>query len=191
MAHFPRDNQRARLYAAEQVLEGRRVSRYAAKHLIDTEPFSGRYGVKIPSTKAIQAYVDDLTTSAWFVRRWGVRRIDYQNGRGSHATSGGFLGSPTITIAQEHRRTEAVILHEIAHCLAPWFDAQPHGPEFAAIYLTLVRGVMGAESGKDLSAAFADRRVKYRNGLTIVPKPDAERWERSRPALARRRAAKR
>lgn len=179
-----RDTQRSRVYAAEDVLSLRRVSRHAQRHLVDTQWFT--HDVKVPSVAAVQAYVDSVTSAAWFVRRWGTTRIIVDAGRGSHANVG-----RRITVSRNHRRSEAVILHEMAHVLAPWYDVADHGPEFAAILLILVEGVMGKEHARDLRASYAEHRVKYRSGLSAVPKPNPTRWTFHQMRLAERKAAKR
>lgn len=210
----PRDTQRQRLYSAEDVLAGVRASRYAIRHLTDTQPVAGwvefdktqpsyqvqltgpggtdhgmvttwpRIPMKVPTVDAVAAYLDAMQTSAWFLRRWGWRGLSYENGRGSHSTLYGYR----ITVAQRHRRTEAVILHEVAHTLTG-NDCQDHGPEFAAILLELVRGIMGPEHAATLRASFREHRVRVARGW--VPKPDEDRYRRALPRAERHLAARR
>lgn len=165
----PRDNQRQRLYDAEDTIRGRRPSRAAKKHLIDTQYVSG-YAVlvngeskpmKAPTGEALQQYVDAVTEAAWFQSRWGRRKLTVRAGRGSHA------GGSHLTVSPYYRRSEAVILHEIAHCLTPNNRAW-HGPEFAGILLTLVRYQMGAEHARELRESFRAGRV--RATMKDVPK---------------------
>jgi putative metallohydrolase (TIGR04338 family) len=190
-----RDNQRQRLYDAENVLHGRRVSAAATKHLVDTErhswwavtdkdkprldehgqpilgingePVCGTKALKYPNIAACQAYVNEITEARWFQARWGQRGFAVQAGTGSHAYGN------TITLSGIHRRSEAVILHEMAHCLTPWGKA-PHGPEFAGILLTLVRNVMGPEHAKDLRASFSSGRVRATMASVPAPKRTVE-----------------
>jgi hypothetical protein len=56
-------------------------------------------------------------------------------------------------------RSERVMLHEIAHHAAPR-DAAAHGPEYARIYVELVRTFMGEKPAARLLAAFEAHRVK-------------------------------
>lgn len=206
----PRDNQRQRLYDAERVLRGRRVSPAAKRCLKDTERHDWlltedpnavlestedqwpiyrhedgteerlrpkKYvPMRYPSTRAVQAYLDEVTSAAWFIRRWGRYRLTYRNGKGSHG------GYGSLTVSREHRRSEAVILHEVAHNLCDLYRYAYHGPEFAAILLTLVRYQMGKQHADDLKASFAKHRVKYRAGVKAVPKPSDERWQRAKAA---------
>jgi putative metallohydrolase (TIGR04338 family) len=170
-----RDNQRQRLYDAENVLHGRRVSAAAKKHLIDTEasrlwverdPETGQQRpARYPSVAATQAYVDAVTSARWFRARWGNRAITVRANSGSNAMMGGNL----INLAGDHRRSEAVILHEMAHALSPYSGVAPHGKEFAGILLTLVRQVMGREQSDELRAAF--RTHKVRVSMAAVPSP--------------------
>jgi hypothetical protein len=57
-----------------------------------------------------------------------------------------------------------VILHEVAHNLTATCDGgrycAPHGPEFAAVFLFLVRYRMGAQAARWLRAAYREHRVK-------------------------------
>lgn len=200
----PRDNQRQRLYAAEEAIANRRPSRYARRHLLDTqhvsgwrmvdptrpEPYEvigiGPGGVEVPLTAhhyvpmkaptvaALTAYIRDVQTSAPFLRRWGWKMLWVQSGRGSNSWAG------RITVAPHHRRSEAIILHELAHCLVPT-SCQDHGPEFAATLLELVRIIMGPEHARDLRASFTTHRVRVARGW--VPKPSEEEY-----AAAKRRA---
>lgn len=180
MGNRDRDNQRQRLYTAENILSGKRVSKAALKHLIDTEhSWHGKY----PTPAAVQAYVDEVTSSRWFQSRWGQKRIEYWAGNGSHASGN------HITVATEHRRSEAVILHELAHCLVTQRSSTAawHGPEFAGVLMTLVRNVMGKESADALTESF--RKHKVRKNTRLVPatgsKPVVTKTERTERQKAR------
>jgi putative metallohydrolase (TIGR04338 family) len=187
-----RDNQRQRLYDAEDAIRDLRVSRTATKHLVDTQHVAG-WGViedgksvqmKCPTVAATQAYVDAVTSAAWFQSRWGRRKITVVAGRGSHGAYG------EITVSQVHRRSEVVILHEIAHCLTGYHHAH-HGPEFAGVLLTLVRYQMGKTHADTLRASFKAKRVRYT--MADVPKPGhpvVTQAERSRQAAAAKRQEK-
>lgn len=184
---LPRDNRRSRLYTAEAVLRNLRVSRAAAKYLLDTQPVAG-YSTrdadgnlrtaKCPTVDAVQQYVDAVTAAAWFQSRWGQRRLMVRAGKGSHA-SGNHL-----TVSQPHRWSEAVILHEIAHCLTGIRYAA-HGPEFAGVLLTLVKFQMGKPHADALRDAFRSNGVRYT--LADVPAPARPVG----PSLAQRQAAER
>lgn len=211
----PRDTQRSRLYDAEDSIRSRRVSTAAKRHLTDTQNVAGRmvYDVsrpprlvavthpggvvkmeprhelvpaKCPTTEAVQSYMDAVTEAAWYQRRWS-QKFRYVNGRGSHGAGG------RVTVSQEHRWSEAVILHEMAHTLTPSQYAW-HGPEFAGVLLTLVKHVMGAKHADDLRAAFKVHRVRHNMKAVPAPTrtvtPQSERVKRVR-AAAKREVAER
>jgi putative metallohydrolase (TIGR04338 family) len=158
-----RDNQRQRLYDAEDALHGLRVSTPAKRHLIDTQTMSGTWMGKCPTTQAVQAYMDAVTGYAWFQRRWGSTRFRYVLGNGSH---GGYYN---VTVSQTHRRSEVVILHEMAHSLTGPDDAH-HGPEFAGILLTLVHHTMGKAYADRLRASYKQHKVRYTKSAVPAPK---------------------
>ena len=83
----------------------------------------------------------------------------------------------------------------MAHCLT-WDDTSiaPHGPEFAATYLTLVRQQMGKAAYDALRAALREHRygkigplVKPDPSRTVTPRAQIEQRER---AAARARSAR-
>lgn len=172
----PRDTQRHRLYVAEdKALAGKRVSKAATRHLVDTQHISHlyelgedgrRHHMKAPTVAAVQGYVNAVTSAAWFRSRWGSRMIEVIAGQGSHNRWG------TITVSPYHRRSEEAVLHEVAHALTP-NDMAAHGPEFAGVLLTLVRYQMGSLSAKALRSAFRDAKV--RSNLSAVPQPNPAR----------------
>jgi len=138
----PRDSQRARLYRAEgQVDAGRRL----------------------PTVERMQAWVDGLAATDWFVARWGSRRFDVRPGFGHRratADANGVLQMP------KWARSELVLLHEVAHCLTPATCAS-HGPEYAGVLLTLARRAMSPGTAQLLEDAFARERVRWT--LSAVP----------------------
>lgn len=174
-----RDSQRSRLYAANDVLNGKRVSTLARRHLTDSVRHSHLYVVGetpeerrpmyYPSVESTQDYVNAVLASAWFRRRWGHRRIPIQH---SHGNGSAAWGDGSISLSVTHRRWEATILHEVAHILTPHPYAH-HGPEFAGILLALVKHVMGVESAATLRESFRANRVRY--SMKAVPKPDEYR----------------
>lgn len=156
-----RDNQKKRLYTAEDALPS--FASKAADRLL-------KNGKKVESTgnlsiEACQAYVDHLASSAWFQSRWGRRQFTVR-----HKTYGRATGGWNRVTLPPWARTEHIILHEVAHSLVP-HDAADHGPEFAATLLTLVRYAMGAEHAATLRESYREHRVKYRAGMASVPKP--------------------
>ena len=93
----------------------------------------------------------------WFRQRFGDnRKIIIQSGRGG----GKAFGSYKITLGT-WARNEAIILHELAHCLAPY--KTKHGAEFAGIFLFLVKNAFGADKAKELRESYKTHRVRYNN----------------------------
>lgn len=172
-----RDSQRKRLYDADDVLDGVRVSALAKRHLTDSVKHSTLRVIRdgqmeplhYPSIESAQDYVDAVIASAWFRRRWGHKRIPVQHSHG-HGSAAWDDGS--ISLSVQHRRWEAAILHEIAHILTPHPYAH-HGPEFAGILLTLVKYAMGTEQARILRESFREHRVRYT--MAAVPEADERR----------------
>lgn len=143
--NLPKDMQRERLYKAERVLQ----------------PWLGHY----ETIEEMQAYVDHLTTSAWFRRRWGGTFIKVRyNHRAKRARAYGLqrlIEFPSGRWAWH----EAMLLHEVAHIVTDmtygYGKVQAHGREYAAIYVELVAHKMGAESVARLKAAFIEHKVKF------------------------------
>jgi putative metallohydrolase (TIGR04338 family) len=187
-----RDSQRQKLYDAEKVLRGHQSA--AAKRLLDGGPKVRTTGNV--SIEACQQYVDHVTSSAAFQRRFGKQHVSV-----NHKSSGAATGSSAGIYLPPGGRNEAVILHEVAHALhdrlLTGYEAQCgphsawHGPVFAAMLLTLVEVQVGKEAAKALRASFSEHRVKYRPGLPFMPKPTKAvetRAEAAKKAAERRRA---
>ena len=88
----------------------------------------------------VRAYVDDLVASDWWADRWPhIEAIPV--GRTRSGRVGGYAIEPTgeIRLAGGSLR-EPVLLHEIAHVVAP---GAGHGPAFVAGLLALVRERLG------------------------------------------------
>ena len=132
----PRDSQRARLYRAEG----------------EVDP-----GRRLPTVERMQAWVDALVATDWFVARWGTRCFEVRPGFGHRratADANGVLQMP------KWARSELVLLHEVAHCLTPVTLAS-HGPEYAGILLALARRGMGPGTAQRLEDAFDRERVRW------------------------------
>lgn len=155
----PRDTQKQRVYAADGGWPGHSAA--ATKHLINGPKVDGTGSVTI---EACQAYVDHVTSSAWFQSRWGRRRITVKHK--VYGTATGYYGRMCLP---PWSRTEATILHELAHALTVDQGYASHGPEFAGVLLTLVRYQVGTEAATAYRAALREARARY--NLTAVPSP--------------------
>ena len=160
-----RDNQRSKVYAAER----------------DVWP-TGERDRKGATIADAQRYVDKLTGSAWFIRRFGLRRINVQPGRGGGMAWGGGL----ITLGVWARERECVILHEVAHCVA---HSSRHDWRFCKTFLELVQHQMGKDAADRLKTAFKDRKVRYKKPMKRAPLSE-ERKAQLREQLAAARAKK-
>ena len=144
----PRDSQRARLYRAEdEVGPGRRL----------------------PTVEVLQAYVDDLRGTDWFRSRWGAPSLEVRPGYGHRRATADREG---VLQMPRWARTEAVLLHEVAHCLTPVTFAA-HGPEYAGVLLSLVRRAVDPGTAQRLEDAFTRNRVRWT--LVGVPLPSSGR----------------
>lgn len=154
----PRDSQRQRVY--------------------DSETAAGLYGpsIKFKTLDEIETYLDKVTGSAWFRRRWvnvgrspmfGFALFEQKtwtlgDGRGRRRASGGMYDMKFPVSS----RYQHIVLHELAHHIVertygprvhPW-----HGWQFCAVLLELVTHEMGADAGKRLDAEFKAHKVRFR-----------------------------
>lgn len=132
------------------------------------------HGRRFSSIAEIQTYVDDMLKQRWLVERFGFRRVDVEKGIEGTSARGYSSGKITLPSWAWH---EPVVLHELAHVLAP--SDCVHGGEFVGILRLFVRQQM-PEFLKVYGDALFDRNVN----VVAPPKPDPERVKR---AAARRR----
>lgn len=163
----PRDSQRLKVYRAEGVL---------------------RNGKRFESVGEIQSYVDKLVSSAWFRHHYPlVPRIKVKDGRG-RTRAGGSPSGRFITMPQ-WSRVEAVVLHEVAHVVAPDDGVAWHGWEFCAEFLKLVRHQMGQEAHDKLKASFRQQKVRFTAPRTRNLTDEQRQVLRDRLAQVRQQAA--
>jgi putative metallohydrolase (TIGR04338 family) len=106
---------------------------------------------------ALQDFVDRVVSSAWFQARWPIPTI-----RRGRSRAGGFAANRSISMPR-WARSPLVTLHEIAHVVVPPSPTvAPHGREYAAAYLALVRRFGDPGQGDELETAFIAERVRYR-----------------------------
>lgn len=137
-----RDNQRSRVYAAENSV------------------FT--FGQTIPDA-LLQATLNDWLDRRPIRSRFGPRRITIERGKGAARA----YGAHRITVGVRCRN-EWLLCHELAHCLTPGAYAA-HGPEYCGIYLFLVDLFIGPAKAAELRAAFRTRRVKWNNKAIPAP----------------------
>jgi len=162
----PRDDQRARVYAAEQFV--RTLFDRVSEHGNGTVEFFGA-NITLPpearfaSVDSVQRYVDDVLGHPSVRKRWpAAEPLTVRGRRGVTAAHYEYDGN-LATIAVPDRRTtwalrELVVLHEIAHHVC---RAEPaHGPEFVATFCELTDAVMGPEVGHVLRVVYAKEGVR-------------------------------
>jgi putative metallohydrolase (TIGR04338 family) len=157
----PRDDQRARVYAAEQFV--RTLFDRMHEHGNGTVEFFGA-NITLPpearfaSVDSVRRYVDDVLALPSVRSRWpGAEPLAVRPRRGVTAAHYEYDGT-VATIAVPERETtwalrELVVLHEIAHHLCRCEPA--HGPEFVAAFCELTDVVMGPEVGHVLRVTYA------------------------------------
>lgn len=156
----PKDMQKSRVYAHE-AYEG--SSDLAVRLLAQGK----RYSTGNVHIDSCQEYVDSVLSRAWFVRRWPAVHIYVQHKSGGNAYGyrlGQHQGRITLPV---FARTERIILHEIAHVLTPGKYAS-HGPEWAGVYLELVRYMVGKDAAAQVRDRFKQGRVRWNK--KAVPK---------------------
>jgi len=157
-----RDTQKSKVYAAE-------------RSVFPIDELNPRYR----DLTACQALVDRWCASAWFRKRWGVRRVTVTGNGGERSSRGGGSG---IRMLVTHRN-QYTIAHEVAHCLAGVHAA--HGPLYTRTYLELIRfvGLYGKHDADRLRAAFKAHKVKV---APRRPELDGRGVARERAPSARR-----
>jgi putative metallohydrolase (TIGR04338 family) len=162
-----RDDQRARVYAAEQFVRtlfdraGERASRtveFFGTQL--TLPPEARFG----SVEAVADYVGKVLAMPAVRQRWQPEALTVRARRGQTAAHYEYQsGTAVIAVPDGSARwalRELVILHEVAHHLCP---AQPaHGGAFATTFCELAEIVMGPEAGHVLRVVYAKEGVRLR-----------------------------
>ncbi len=162
----PRDRQRSAFYQAEHLVH-RLFDRaadhpsveVAGSHL--TLPVERRFA----DQQSIQSYVDAVLLLGWVRHRWAQARqpVTIRERAGSSSAhyerDAAVIAVPGVRHGDRWALRELVVLHELAHHLAP--EQPHHGPLFVGTYFELVDGVLGAE------AAFVLRVLLLETGVAI------------------------
>lgn len=151
-----RDTQRAGVYDAEQLVRGmfdradefghRTVELYGSRLTLPVER-------KFASVESVQRYCDRVLALGWVRANWQRASVPVRvraragTTAAHYETEGAVLAVPLHSRGVAWALRELVVLHELAHHLAPRErDLAPHGPEFCTRYLELVEGVVGPEA---------------------------------------------
>lgn len=172
-----RDAHRGRVYAAESLVRriydraertGNRTLELYGSTL--TLPIERRFA----SIESMQQYLDRVLALNWVRTSWPEQAAVAVTVRARHGQAKAHYERATATIAippHEHNRAwamrELVLLHELAHHLAPDEAASAHGPEFLDRYQRLVTEIVGPEAGLLLNGAMHDAGVRRRTGIGV------------------------
>ena len=146
-----RDTQRSKVYAAEN------------KAL---KPFA----VRIETVPEIERYVERVRKRATLARRYGpelARPIRVGDGRMRRRAGGDAAG----IYMPRWSRTQWIVLHELAHTISIRKHGRSniagHGREYCAVYIDLVRYMIGKEAADALKASFVEHGVKYKKKRSV------------------------
>jgi len=186
------DNQRSRIYGAEQWIRHKKYQSKLGEKMLQPQRIREirkpdgeyvRYVVEVPaSTKQCKAYMEKVVSYEWFTARWHISTPSWVQGNAPMVGDGRARRNACWDAScyeiklPQWARTEAVILHEMAHWIVDRAlvtridgmgyvrqydsDHAAHGIEFAAVLLELVRLQLGAEATKALKAGYKEKRVK-------------------------------
>lgn len=108
---------------------------------------------KFASVESVQRYCDRVLALDWVRTNWEGAAIPVRVRARAGTTAAHYEAAGAVLAVPLHSRgrawalRELVVLHELAHHLAPRArDLAPHGPEFCTRYLDLVEGVIGPEA---------------------------------------------
>jgi putative metallohydrolase (TIGR04338 family) len=134
----PRDNQRQKVYNAENVVpRGRQFNRVVE----------------------ITVFVDHMLKTTWWRRNFpDVKFITVKDGRRRIRPSA--YRAERVIKMPKWSRNELIVIHEVAHIVTPDCYAA-HGPEYCRTYLDLVKRFMGLMTCELLRNSFKVHGVKW------------------------------
>lgn len=152
-----RDSQRGKLYTAE------------------SKAFEGA-PVDLPEVEDIERYVAHIGNLGRVKESFpelGWRPITVGDGRRRRSAGGDARG----IYMPRWSRKRWVVLHELGHTIMDrrYRNATGHGWQYAEVYLTLVRHVMGVDAHDRLRDQFKAHRVRYRKPRERAPMSPEQR----------------
>lgn len=123
------------------------------------------------SKAGVQSYVNDVTSSDWFVERFGRGGVfgTPKVSLGALRAAGQYVfgtkngvGYSKLAVDKGYSQAEPVILHELAHYATAISINKPHaghGVEFARNYVYMASKVMGPEYAAGLESAYREAGV--------------------------------
>ncbi|MGW5387756.1 TIGR04338 family metallohydrolase [Nocardia sp. NPDC003963] len=152
-----RDSQRAKVYDAEQLVRSifdraaefgqRTVEVHGSRLTLPVER-------KFASVDSVQRYCDRVLGLDWVRARWTSAKIPVRVRSRAGNIAAHYEAADAVLAVPLHRGDSAawalrelVVLHELAHHLAPDPAAEAaHGTRFCGRYVDLVEGVIGPEA---------------------------------------------
>ena len=120
---------------------------------------------KFASIDSVQRYVDGVLALPWVASTWDRAtapvRVRERSGEGQahYQRIGSIMAVPGYRAGSGWALRELVILHELAHHLAPGIESA-HGGPFVDRLLTLVDGIVGPEAALLLRVTMLDVGVR-------------------------------
>jgi putative metallohydrolase (TIGR04338 family) len=157
----------------QSIRDSQRQKVYDAEDLVFHKSLPPEY----ETVAECQEFVDHVTASDVWTKVLGVRTwapVKVRDGRGRRRA--GARSEDDELLLPRWSRSRWVILHELAHIANDYihnfdldedtgdleieYTTAPHGPEYAGIYLYLVRGFLFVADHDRLEAAFREGKVK-------------------------------
>jgi len=162
-----KDSQVGRVYDAEHLVH--RIFDRSAEFPI-VEIAGSRVAVPVErrfaSVESVQTYVDAVLRLNWVIATWPRAKVPVRvRSRAGQAAAHYEFDTAVIAVPPSSRGSawamrELVVLHELAHHLAPPGSDPAHGSDFVDRLLTLVEEVIGAEAAFLLRVTFLDCGVR-------------------------------
>jgi putative metallohydrolase (TIGR04338 family) len=175
-----RDSQRKRLYKAEQ-----------ATRVWHDEPIGPEFIIAMRA-KLCSTFANEVLKRKYVQRKYpkaarGTVHVEISKGAYAFAKAhGGYL--ITLPGKGTWAYTKLVVLHELAHIIEHRENGHKnaaHDWQFAAIFLDLVRNVMGKETHDHLKRQFRLNRVRFKPKAKRTLTPEQREAARQRMAKAR------
>lgn len=126
------------------------------KRLYEAEACLWGHGRDFSSNREVVEYLDSIIHSDWFIKRFGwFPQIEVRN---MNTTNWAGCADRLNFRIHLKRRTENVVLHELAHLICP---SDEHDDEFVSIMLFLIRNAMGFYAWAEFS--YNLEKVEYYN----------------------------
>ena len=125
------------------------------KRLYEAERPLWGYGRTFSDTEEVTAYLNDVIHSEWFIKQYGWMSIPILVADWNSTKWSGCADKKTFTI-YVNRRTENVVLHELAHLICP---TDEHDALFVSILQHLIRHTMGFYAWSEFT--YELKRVDY------------------------------